>query len=106
LTLDVSQRTGLLVEREVEPGLPGLSPEEELVVFRVAQESLTNAARHAGARRAWVSLRRTPAGLLLEIRDDGHGFEPGEAAGTGLRGMRERALLVGAALEMESGTLP
>jgi two-component system sensor histidine kinase UhpB len=103
LTLDVSQRTGLLVERELDPGLPDLSPEEELVVYRVAQESLTNVARHATARRAWVSLRHAPAGLTLEVRDDGHGFEPAEAAGTGLRGMRERALLVGAALEVESG---
>jgi two-component system sensor histidine kinase UhpB len=104
LTLEVSHRTGLLVERRIEPGLPRLTPEEELVVYRVAQEALTNVARHAEARHAWLTLGRRAAGVQLEIRDDGRGFDPAEAAGAGLRGMRERALLVGGMLEIDSGT--
>ncbi len=50
LTLDISRRTGLRIDRRIEPGLPTLAPEEELVVYRVAQEGLTNVARHADAR--------------------------------------------------------
>jgi two-component system sensor histidine kinase UhpB len=104
LTLEVGNRTGLAVERRIEPGLPALAPEEELVVYRVAQEGLTNVARHAGARHAWVTLQRCDGRVTLEVRDDGRGFAPGSAeGGAGLRGMRERALLVGAALAVESG---
>ena len=102
LTLDVSRRTGLRVERRIAAGLPELSPEEELVVYRVAQEGLTNVARHADARHAWVTLDSRNGGVALEVRDDGRGFEPRAAAGAGLRGMRERALLVGADLDVES----
>jgi len=102
LTLNVSRRTGLRVERRIAAGLPELSPEEELVVYRVAQEGLTNVARHADARHAWVTLDSRNGDVALEVRDDGRGFEPRAAAGAGLRGMRERALLVGADLDVES----
>jgi two-component system sensor histidine kinase UhpB len=102
LTLDVSRRTGLRIERRVEPGLPALGPEEELVVYRVAQEGLTNIARHAEADHAWVTLGGRGGEVVLEVRDDGRGFEPAAAMGAGLRGMRERALLVGAKLAINS----
>jgi two-component system sensor histidine kinase UhpB len=102
LTLDVSRRTGLRVERRIEPGLPTLSPEEELVVYRVAQEGLTNVARHADAEHAWVTLGNRDGRVALEVRDDGCGFDPRQPAGAGLRGMRERALLVGADLVVDS----
>ena len=102
LTLDVSRRTGLRIERRVEPGLPALAPEEELVVYRVAQEGLTNVARHADAQRAWVTLGGRDGRVALEVRDDGQGFDPRRAAGAGLRGMRERAVLVGAELDVDS----
>ena len=102
LTLDVSRRTGLRIERRIAPGLPALSPEEELVVYRVAQEGLTNVARHAGAERAWIALDSRAGGVTLEVRDDGHGFAP-PVEGAGLRGMRERALLVGADLDVDPG---
>ena len=102
LTLDVSRRTGLRIDRRIEPGLPVLAPEEELVVYRVAQEGLTNVARHADAQHAWVTLGGRDGRVSLEVRDDGRGFEPALATGAGLRGMRERALLIGAELTVDS----
>jgi len=102
LTLDVSRRTGLRIDRRIEPGLRELAPEEELVVYRVAQEGLTNVARHADAQHARVTLEGRDGRVSLEVRDDGRGFDPGNAAGAGLRGMRERALLVGAELAVDS----
>jgi two-component system, NarL family, sensor histidine kinase UhpB len=93
----VSERTGIEISRNLERDLP-LSAEQELVIYRVAQESITNVVRHAGASRAEVTLRRDgDGGVLLVVRDDGVGLPPNaERDSTGLRGMRERALLVGA----------
>ncbi len=75
----------------------------QLVVYRVAQEALSNAARHSDADRIEVTLRRSGAGVELEVADDGRGFafEQSER-GLGIGGMRERALLVGAELTIES----
>jgi two-component system sensor histidine kinase UhpB len=83
-------------------GDTALGTEAELVVFRVAQESLTNALRHARATHAAVELRRGPGVLVLRVADDGQGLQGTESEGAGLRGMRERALLVGATLMIES----
>lgn len=85
------------VRRGIAPGLPDLDEATELVVFRVAQEALTNVARHAGAATVEVRLARVGDGVELVVADDGVGIAAG-AAGTGLRGMRERAALVGAEL--------
>lgn len=81
-----------------------LPEEEQLVLYRVAQEALSNAARHSGADKVEVMLRTIPAaGAQLIVRDDGRGFAFDEAGeGLGLAGMRERALLVGGELEIES----
>jgi two-component system, NarL family, sensor histidine kinase UhpB len=74
------------------------------VIYRVAQEALTNVVRHAGAARAWVSLDAHDGHVELEVGDTGAGFEPGGVhEGRGLLGMRERALLIGAELELGSG---
>ncbi|WP_203716462.1 sensor histidine kinase [Asanoa siamensis] len=90
---------GLSVRYHLDPDLPDLGDDTELVLYRVAQEALTNAARHSGARTIEVSLRRHPGEVRLRITDDGRGF--GDAPeGAGIRGMRERALLVGAALSL------
>jgi len=97
------EQTALRVDRNLEPDLPSLTPEAELVVYRVAQEGLTNALRHAGATRVVLGLQRTETGVLLRVSDDGRGMN-GRGAGTGLKGMRERAILVGATLEI--GTNP
>ncbi|MEV7289367.1 sensor histidine kinase [Streptomyces sp. NPDC093252] len=101
LTQDFATHTGLRVVRRFDADLPALEPETELVLYRVAQESLTNTARHAGAARVEVGLRRAGAAVMLEISDDGRGIEAAHE-GAGIRGMRERALLAGAALDISS----
>jgi two-component system, NarL family, sensor histidine kinase UhpB len=81
----------------------GLDEDVQLVVYRVAQEALANAARHSGAERIEARLRRAGEGVELEVADDGRGFafEQSER-GLGIGGMRERALLVGGELTIES----
>ncbi|MDG4824618.1 HAMP domain-containing sensor histidine kinase [Asanoa sp. WMMD1127] len=92
---------GLHVRHHIDTDLPDLGDDRELVLYRVAQEALTNAARHSGARTIEVCLRRHGGEVRLRISDDGRGF--GRAPeGAGIRGMRERALLVGAALSLGS----
>jgi two-component system sensor histidine kinase UhpB len=99
LSVAAQRSARLRVERRLQS--PGeLTAEEELVVYRVAQEALTNVARHAHAKRVTLSLSREPAGVVLEVADDGAGLPPDLREGTGLRGMRERAVLVGARLEL------
>ncbi|PRH80717.1 sensor histidine kinase [Streptomyces solincola] len=93
---------GPVVGHRVDAGLPALDEETELVLYRVAQEGLTNVVRHADAGRADVELHAVPGGVELLIRDDGRGV--GDAPeGAGLRGMRERALLVGAEVGVGPG---
>jgi PAS domain S-box-containing protein len=82
-----------------------LAEDAALCLFRVAQEALSNVARHAGARRATVTLRQIGDGLLLAVSDDGAGFEPGHSGKgmhLGLAGMRERVRLVRGTLDLES----
>ncbi|MEU5521118.1 HAMP domain-containing sensor histidine kinase [Streptomyces sp. NPDC047860] len=94
--------SGLSVQHSLAGDLPALDRETELVIYRVAQEGLTNTVRHSQARRAELALSRAPGGVLLRVRDDGRGIV-GAAEGAGIRGMRERALLVGADLAVEPG---
>jgi two-component system sensor histidine kinase UhpB len=101
LASQVSDRSGIHVRPQLTEKLPGLVHEQELAIYRVAQESLTNVARHAGARRVDLRLAATVAGdVELYVRDDGCGIAVQDAngAGTGLAGMRERALLIGGRL--------
>jgi two-component system sensor histidine kinase UhpB len=81
-----------------------LGDDPQLVLYRVAQEALSNAARHSGAGCVQVRLRRLESGgVELTVSDDGRGFAFDEAeGGLGLAGMRERALLIGADLTIES----
>ena len=97
LATTFADRTGLRIHRSLPSRTPVLGKEDELVLFRVAQESLTNAARHAQTSRVDLMLEETAEGIRLQVRDYGVGFNSG-APGGGIRGMRERALLVGAAL--------
>ncbi|MFD8521617.1 HAMP domain-containing sensor histidine kinase [Streptomyces capillispiralis] len=101
LATEFATHTGLRVRRRFDSDLPALDHEAELVIYRVAQESLTNAARHAEARCVEVSLRGAGAYVVLEVGDDGRGIGAARE-GAGLRGMRERALLIGAALDISS----
>jgi len=95
-----AQRSGLEVSYQVAEPLPELSADAELVFYRVAQEALTNVARHSGSDRAALSLQPDDGGLVLTVRDEGKGLGDGESEGTGIRGMRERAGLIGAAVEV------
>ncbi len=101
LATEFSTHTGLRVRRRFDADLPVLDHETELVIYRVAQESLTNAARHAEARNVEVSLRGRDGRVVLEVADDGRGIGAAQE-GAGLRGMRERALLIGAVLDISS----
>jgi two-component system, NarL family, sensor histidine kinase UhpB len=94
---------GPAAELRTDGDFSDLDDDVQLVVYRVAQEALTNAARHSEAGRIAVSLRRSGDGVDLEISDDGRGFafEQSER-GLGIGGMRERALLIGAELTIES----
>jgi two-component system sensor histidine kinase UhpB len=103
LATTFARLSGVAVERAFSNELPPLSDEAELAIYRIAQESLTNVARHAHARRATISLDRGAGSVVLRVADDGSGFADGvlpEGHG-GLRGMRERAVLVGAALAVK-----
>jgi two-component system, NarL family, sensor histidine kinase UhpB len=103
LVASLARTSRLDVTPEIQPDLPPLSPEQELVVYRVAQEALTNAVRHAGAAGVRFSLTTAPGEVVLAVEDDGSGFDQAAASlGSGIRGMRERALLVRARLEVES----
>lgn len=97
------RRSGLEAELGAEGDFSDLNGDVQLVVYRVAQEALTNAARHSEAQRIAVSLRRAGREVELKVSDDGRGFafEQSER-GLGIGGMRERALLIGAELTIES----
>ena len=97
-------RLGLEVTVAIAPELSHLSRDAELVIYRVAQEALTNVARHSGADTAELTLVRQAGRLTLTIRDRGSGLPAGSAPGTGMRGMRERATLIGARLEVRNLT--
>jgi signal transduction histidine kinase len=89
--------------------LPALSPSVQAALYRVGQEALNNALRHAGATGIRVALSRTPRRVVLEVADDGRGFRPElPSAGLGLASMRERAAAAGGLLTIRSrrsGTL-
>jgi two-component system sensor histidine kinase UhpB len=98
----MSSEGDLRVVRTLDPQLPELTPEAELAIYRVAQEGLTNAVRHAQASTVELHLERSPGGVRLRLVDDGRGMD-GASEGGGLRGLRERALLIGARLELKTG---
>jgi two-component system sensor histidine kinase UhpB len=98
LATAVGEPARLRIERRLEPALP-LSAEHELVVYRIAQEALTNVARHADANEVQLRLERADEQVILTVRDDGRGLPPGAFRSShGVRGMRERAMLIGAQL--------
>lgn len=91
---------GVTVETRFDRMLPQLAPETELALYRIAQEGLTNVARHARASRVDLVLAASDVGVVLVVRDDGIGLDGASAEHGGLRGMRERAVLVGGELRI------
>src|SRR6266516_1573895 len=86
--------------------LPPRNEKAEAALYRVAQEALHNALRHAGASCVTVALSKTPRLVVLEVSDDGHGFAPdapSSGPGLGLESMRERAAAAGGRLAIRSG---
>ena len=101
LTSSFSRVAGIAVERRFATALPKLTPEVELAIYRIAQESLTNVARHAQARRVVISLEPGRGSVVLRVADDGRGFAGTPTEHGGLRSMRERAVLVDGALAIK-----
>jgi two-component system sensor histidine kinase UhpB len=109
--VDFGERTGIKAEFRRHGELINLTDEEQLVIYRVTQESLSNILHHAGASQVDVDLSFT-GGTILKVADDGRGFAAlqahrngklrGRPGGLGLNGMRERALLVGGNLSIFS----
>jgi two-component system nitrate/nitrite sensor histidine kinase NarX len=104
-----------LVEFEENSGIPatldeyqdisGLAPEVQAQIIRIVQEALSNVRKHANAHNVWVSISQKDQNLVLEVRDDGCGFEPEDIPSTsryGLQGMRERTELIGADFQVIS----
>jgi two-component system, NarL family, sensor histidine kinase UhpB len=108
LSRKFADSSGIRVERSFATGLPALSDDSELAVYRVAQESLTNIARHADASHVEIAHQSGPDSVVLRVIDDGRGIptpDPFALNGHGgLRGMRERALLVGGVLAVKRGS--
>src|SRR5919201_3851691 len=102
LTSSFARVTGIRVERQLPMSLPKLPSEVELAMYRIAQESLTNIARHAQARRVVIALEPSRGSVVLRVADDGRGFAGAPTEHGGLRSMRERALLVDGALAIKS----
>ena len=100
LITEFSQASGTTVTRALDRNLPELRPAAELVCYRIAQESLTNVARHAQAQRVQVELSARDGALSLRISDDGIGGAVDD--GSGITGMRERAMLVSGDLTITS----
>lgn len=107
LTQRYSEQTGIPIAFRTSGLRERLDPAVELVLYRVAQEALTNVAKHAGARHASVAIERRSGDVTLEVRDDGIGFtsrpsgkDERRGLGLGLFGMEERVMLVGGSLRI------
>jgi signal transduction histidine kinase len=102
---DAAARTNLALNLSVADKLPSLSPDVEQCIYRVAQEAVTNVAKHARAKTLTVNLESTEEKVTLTVHDDGVGFDvdnEGKENDYGLEGMQERAQLVGGELTVSS----
>jgi signal transduction histidine kinase len=101
----VAERSNWTLDLHIPEQMNGLPAGVEQCVYRVAQEALANASHHAQAQRVQVGLVRQDGQLTLTVSDDGQGFDPGTVDSErhlGIRGMQERAEMVGSTLEIES----
>jgi signal transduction histidine kinase len=95
LTVDLSFEAGRVASRHL--------PELEEAIYRIVQEALTNAVKHANAQRVWIEVREADGSVAIVVGDDGQGFDPdGTATGFGLVGVRERTMLAQGTLEVRS----
>jgi signal transduction histidine kinase len=106
----LSRRTGISTSLERDGSFDTLTASQRIALLRVLQEALSNIRQHSGAAEVAVALRNGANGLCMEVRDDGHGFDPDAVrpdadgqSGIGVVGMRERLRLLGGRLEIESG---
>jgi two-component system sensor histidine kinase UhpB len=90
------------VTAELPSELPPMTSEQELVVYRIAQEAVTNAVRHADATDVHLRVSADTNDLTLLVVDNGRGLPPRHVEGAGMRGMRERSFLVGGELQISS----
>jgi PAS domain S-box-containing protein len=108
--LGLEERSGLIVDLELDGDEPRLAREVEMAVFRIVQEALTNVHRHAQTKTAIVSMKQCSENIRVEIQDHGRGIagfisldHPSLKMGIGLRGMRERVRQMGGNFEVRSG---
>src|SRR5690606_36454641 len=102
---DFSKRCGIDARIEVESAeaLEELPKSVSTAVYRAIQESLTNIARHSGAKHAWLVLAVQDGAIFVEVEDDGRGISPedlAKARSFGLKGMRERITYLGGSLDI------
>ena len=104
LAESVAARTELKLDLDVADRIENIPPEVEQCIYRVAQEALANVARHSKATSLHVSLTQPNGHLILTVQDDGQGFDSNnvEATRYGLKGLRERAEMIGGALHIET----
>jgi two-component system sensor histidine kinase UhpB len=96
------QTPAIRVRCSLPAALPAVAPEVELAIYRVVQEALTNAVRHAGAQQIALAISAEDGRLAVSVTDDGAGFPDEAAEDAGLRGMRERAFAIGGTLTIDS----
>ena len=105
----LQERSGLNVALSVPEGFGRLPDETELVIFRIVQECLTNVHRHSESKSAAIRIIRDNHSVSVQVQDQGKGIPPAkliqlqtQAAGVGIRGMRERVLQLGGAMSIRS----
>ena len=106
LVSEFAEHSGVRCELQMSETQLNLDPDQTTMVFRIVQESLTNVARHAQARRVSVTLAQQPGGYALTVQDDGKGFDPGaerNPKSLGLIGLHERAQMLGGRISISSG---
>jgi signal transduction histidine kinase len=99
---EISRRSDMEVEVHSENVSETLGDETKVTVYRLVQEALNNAATHASAKNAKVTIAQNSDKITVEIIDDGHGFDPGRQRGMGILGMEERVRRLGGTLTIES----
>jgi signal transduction histidine kinase len=99
---EISRRSDMEVEVHSENVSETLGDEMKVTIYRLVQEALNNAATHASAKNAKVTIAQTSDKITVEITDDGHGFDPARQRGMGILGMEERVRRLGGTFKIES----